>query len=593
MPSICAERMAGVQLESVVLSVSAGRARQRIVRRDRRHRGAGRDATATSRACSRPAAVIRCARAAPCCIRCRSAMRSTMRAASAIRAACSAQRFGVDMHVATTDVAAARNLMLAVERCHLAVEAMVASPYVAGLSVLADDEADLGAAVIDIGAGTTTIAVFCRRPLRPCRRLRARRPPRHHGHRARAQRHASPTPSASRPSTAACSSGGSDERDMITVPPVGDDEREPPQFVSRARARAHHPAARRGDSRNGARPARRLAVRGRAARARDPHRRRQPDDRPPELAARILGRPVRIGRPLGIAGLARRGQGTGVRGRRRAAGLPASGPPRTLRTAANAAADDRDRRISRTGRTMASGELLMTPRTTIHARPVADRPATGGGLARPRNERGTHDHQPENPRHPGAQAADHRIRRRRRRRQRRQQHDHRRAAGRRVRRRQYRRAGAHHVEGRAHHPDGRAGHRRPRRRLAARRRPRRGRGGDRRDPRSSRRRAHGVRHRRHGRRHRHRRSAGDRAGRAKELGILTVGVVTKPFHFEGERRMRVAERGITELQKVRRHAARSSRTRTCSGWRTRRPLSPTPSRWPTRCSIRASPASPT
>ncbi len=39
--------------------------------------------------------------------------------------------------------------MLAVERCHLDVEAMVASPYVAGLSVLADDEADLGAAVID------------------------------------------------------------------------------------------------------------------------------------------------------------------------------------------------------------------------------------------------------------------------------------------------------------------------------------------------------------------------------------------------------------------------------------------------------------
>ena len=51
--------------------------------------------------------------------------------------------FGVDMHVAMTDIAAARNLMLAVERCHLNVEAMVAGPYVAGLSVLADDEADL------------------------------------------------------------------------------------------------------------------------------------------------------------------------------------------------------------------------------------------------------------------------------------------------------------------------------------------------------------------------------------------------------------------------------------------------------------------
>ncbi|WP_188410269.1 cell division protein FtsZ [Agaricicola taiwanensis] len=36
---------------------------------------------------------------------------------------------------------------------------------------------------------------------------------------------------------------------------------------------------------------------------------------------------------------------------------------------------------------------------------------------------------------------------------------------------------------------------------------------------------------------------------ARELGILTVGVVTKPFHFEGVRRMRVAEAGIEELQK--------------------------------------------
>jgi cell division protein FtsZ len=37
---------------------------------------------------------------------------------------------------------------------------------------------------------------------------------------------------------------------------------------------------------------------------------------------------------------------------------------------------------------------------------------------------------------------------------------------------------------------------------------------------------------------------------AKELGILTVGVVTKPFHFEGARRMKIAEAGIHELQKV-------------------------------------------
>ncbi|MEN2978804.1 cell division protein FtsZ [Tistrella bauzanensis] len=36
---------------------------------------------------------------------------------------------------------------------------------------------------------------------------------------------------------------------------------------------------------------------------------------------------------------------------------------------------------------------------------------------------------------------------------------------------------------------------------------------------------------------------------AREKGILTVGVVTKPFHFEGTRRMRLAETGIDELQK--------------------------------------------
>ncbi len=37
---------------------------------------------------------------------------------------------------------------------------------------------------------------------------------------------------------------------------------------------------------------------------------------------------------------------------------------------------------------------------------------------------------------------------------------------------------------------------------------------------------------------------------ARELGILTIGVVTKPFHFEGRRRMRVAEAGIAELLKA-------------------------------------------
>jgi cell division protein FtsZ len=37
---------------------------------------------------------------------------------------------------------------------------------------------------------------------------------------------------------------------------------------------------------------------------------------------------------------------------------------------------------------------------------------------------------------------------------------------------------------------------------------------------------------------------------ARDMGILTVGVVTKPFQFEGARRMRVAEAGINDLQKA-------------------------------------------
>jgi cell division protein FtsZ len=37
---------------------------------------------------------------------------------------------------------------------------------------------------------------------------------------------------------------------------------------------------------------------------------------------------------------------------------------------------------------------------------------------------------------------------------------------------------------------------------------------------------------------------------ARDLGILTIGVVTKPFHFEGQRRMRIAEAGIADLLKA-------------------------------------------
>jgi cell division protein FtsA len=70
------------------------------------------------------------------------------------------QQLGVDMHMVTADSQPLRNLELCINRSHLSIETLVASPYASGLSVLVEDEAELGCACIDFGGGTTTIAVF-------------------------------------------------------------------------------------------------------------------------------------------------------------------------------------------------------------------------------------------------------------------------------------------------------------------------------------------------------------------------------------------------------------------------------------------------
>ncbi|WP_455473780.1 cell division protein FtsA [Bartonella sp. B30(2025)] len=67
---------------------------------------------------------------------------------------------GVDVHVVTAETAALRNLETCINRAHLSVEAMVATPLASGLAVLINDEARLGAACIDFGGGTTTFSVF-------------------------------------------------------------------------------------------------------------------------------------------------------------------------------------------------------------------------------------------------------------------------------------------------------------------------------------------------------------------------------------------------------------------------------------------------
>ena len=80
--------------------------------------------------------------------------------ASRTRAACSASAWGADIHVVSAQAGVLRNLTTVVQRCHLDIEALVVSPYASGLAALVEDEMELGVTVIDMGGGTTTVAVF-------------------------------------------------------------------------------------------------------------------------------------------------------------------------------------------------------------------------------------------------------------------------------------------------------------------------------------------------------------------------------------------------------------------------------------------------
>jgi len=302
-----AERSARMQLEAVVVSVSAGRPASELISASIETAGSAigerdiaRLLAAGSRYSARPGRAV--LHSLP--------IGYVLDHTRGIRdpRGMLARQFGIDMHVVTSEVSAARNLMLAIERCHLNVEAMVTSPYVAGLSALADDEVDLGAALIDIGAGTTTVAVFSggrfvhadgfalgggHVTMDLARGLNAR------------------IADAERIKTLYGSvlTGASDERDMIAVPPVDTDEREAPHFVSRAKiSRIIKPRVeeilemvrdRLAASPFRAEPRGRVVLTEGASQLTGL----------PELAAQVLGRQVRIGRPLGISGLPEEAKG--------------------------------------------------------------------------------------------------------------------------------------------------------------------------------------------------------------------------------------------------------------------------------------------
>ena len=69
-------------------------------------------------------------------------------------------RLEVKVHIVTGAVSAAQNIIKCVRRCGLEVSDLVLQPLASSLSVLSNDEKELGVALVDIGGGTTDIAVF-------------------------------------------------------------------------------------------------------------------------------------------------------------------------------------------------------------------------------------------------------------------------------------------------------------------------------------------------------------------------------------------------------------------------------------------------
>ncbi len=296
-----AERMAKVRVESVLLSVSGGRVQGQLIEAASDLRGGAVTATDISRVTSTG---MRHATGEGRSVLHTLPVGYRIDGVKGIRdpRGMVAREFGVDLNVVNVDATVARNLMLVVERCHLNVEALVASPYAAGLAVLTDDEADLGAAVIEMGAGTTTIATYAAGRFVHASGFAVGG---HHITMDLARGLSACIADAERIKTlyGTVLTGGSDARELMSVPTAGDNDQDVPQIVSRAtianivRHRAEEifemVRDRLKDSPFAAEPKGRVVLSGGASQLTGMV----------ELATQILGRPVRIGRPLGFGRL--------------------------------------------------------------------------------------------------------------------------------------------------------------------------------------------------------------------------------------------------------------------------------------------------
>ncbi len=209
---------------------------------------------------------------------------------------------GVDMHVVTAERAMLKNIELCVNRAHLSVEGMVATPYASGLSALVDDEVELGCAAIDMGGGTTTISVFAEGKLVHTDAIGLGG---HHVTTDLARGLSTRIDDAERLKVVHGSAlpNGADERELISIPPIGEDDRDQPTQVPRAlvtrivRARIEETLELIRDriQASGFSPVvgKRVVLTGGASQLTGL----------PETARRILARNVRIGRPMGVSGL--------------------------------------------------------------------------------------------------------------------------------------------------------------------------------------------------------------------------------------------------------------------------------------------------
>ena len=209
---------------------------------------------------------------------------------------------GVDMHVVSAEQAPMRNLELCVNRAHLTVEAMVATPYASGLSALVDDEAEIGCACIDMGGGTTTISVFADGRMVHADAIALGG---HHVTMDLARGLSTRLEDAERLKVVHGSAlpVAGDDSDTVSVPPIGDGESDLPMQlpktllsrIVRARIEETLEMIRDRIQRSGFAPVvgRRIVLTGGASQLTGIS----------DAARRILARNVRIGRPLGVAGL--------------------------------------------------------------------------------------------------------------------------------------------------------------------------------------------------------------------------------------------------------------------------------------------------